>query len=164
MLVPFNSSMQIFLKVLASRLSGVGGREGMLLHIFESRTMWWWGGEWEEHSLVQILCVMNSLLPDLLAENLSVLTAHSSVFREVGHALEDGWSSLMPLLLQVSVWSQCMYWNQFHWSFFSARSHQLGKCKCCTSCSNKCNCMFANAGADASLARQLLPSISPEYL
>ena len=38
------------------------------------------------------------------------------------------------------------------------------KCKCCTSCSNKCNCSFTNTGADASLARQLLPSISPEYL
>ena len=38
------------------------------------------------------------------------------------------------------------------------------KCKCCMSCSNKCNCKFANVGADASLARQLLPNISPEYL
>ena len=38
------------------------------------------------------------------------------------------------------------------------------KCKCCTNCTNKCNCDFANTGADASLARQLLPSISPEYL
>ena len=42
--------------------------ERLLLHIFESRTMWcrmWcWGGEWEEHSSVQILCFMNSLLPD----------------------------------------------------------------------------------------------------
>ena len=42
--------------------------ERLLLHIFESRTMWcglWcWRGEWEEHSSVQILCVMNSLLPD----------------------------------------------------------------------------------------------------
>ena len=45
--------------------------------------------EWEEHSSVQILCVMNELLPDLLAKNLLVLTAHSSVFREVGHVLED---------------------------------------------------------------------------
>ena len=26
--------------------------------------LWCWGGEWEEHSPVQILCFMNSLLPD----------------------------------------------------------------------------------------------------
>ena len=33
------------------------------------------------------------------------------------------------------------------------------KCKCCTSCNNKCNCNFANIGADVSIARQLLPTI-----
>jgi len=37
-------------------------------------------------------------------------------------------------------------------------------CKCCTNCSNKCSCNFANTGADESLARHLLPRISPEYM
>ena len=34
------------------------------------------------------------------------------------------------------------------------------KCKCAT----KCDCEFSNQGADASLARDLLPSISVEYI
>ena len=38
------------------------------------------------------------------------------------------------------------------------------KCNCCTSCSNKCKCNFANIGTDASLAKQLLPGISTECL
>ena len=37
-------------------------------------------------------------------------------------------------------------------------------CKLCFNCSNKCSCNFANTGADKSLARHLLPRISPEYL
>ena len=37
-------------------------------------------------------------------------------------------------------------------------------CKCCLACCNKCTCSYANTGADASLARHLLPGISAEYL
>ena len=37
-------------------------------------------------------------------------------------------------------------------------------CKYCLNCSNKCSCKFANTGADESLAKHLLPRISPEYL
>ena len=62
---------------------------------------------------IQILCVMNLSLPDLIAENLSVLIAHSSVFREVGHALEDVCSSLMPLLLQVSALIETYFIDNF---------------------------------------------------
>ena len=37
-------------------------------------------------------------------------------------------------------------------------------CKCCMNCCNKCSCIYANIGADESIARQLLPSISIDYL
>ena len=38
------------------------------------------------------------------------------------------------------------------------------KCTCCASCRRKCKCNFALAEYDDSLARLLLPNISPEYL
>ena len=38
------------------------------------------------------------------------------------------------------------------------------KCKCCLNCASKCDCEFSNHGADDSLARHLLPSISVEYM
>ena len=51
--------------------------------------------------------------------------------------------------------------ENFREAFETREECVCSKCKCCTSCNNKCDCNFANIGADASLTRQLLPSISP---
>ena len=145
--------------------------------------LWWWGGECQT-DLVALSKQINLWLGGRGANKaLGRVLLEQNVDRQTcqREAVNDMFSEHCSLLRTHTVSelkSLCITCHLFFPEFYSSEvgvddcseachiteKCVCSKCKCCTSCSNKCNCIFANAGADASLARQLLPSISEEYL